>query len=682
MGKGERTGHDIRATGCKAKICASVHRGTHATNGPRFHVQITSQNTTHNHPVCKDSWKHYCENRKITDVAAINQAREYVIQGTGFQELVAHARKATGDQVKSKDVWNLVAKVRKLDRSSTMTTSYPATFCGYVAEGFGNPLDMIKLRSDLNHGPLQPSSIRIRVHTAAVNPTDCKFVQMGHVFGLPSPTSEKPLRLGVDVAGTIVQVGSEVTDLKVGDEVYGMPTLATMGTLAEYVDIEAQHAAPKPASLSFHEAGGMPAISMTSYQAMTTHGQLKPGQRVLILGGSSSTGITGAQIAKAVGASFVVATTSTRNLDFVKQFGVDQAIDYTSEKWWGVLEPHSIDLIYDCGVEPTAWGGGAQRVLKKDTGRLVTIGMPITPSESPIGATYVPLGAKPRRADYLALNDLIESAEEKLHIWLEDHKTKDQWVSRDLTVGEFTTEKSVIPNATIVDYAERFVECLGATPDDAKNAFERVLATPAKDKSRQLTLSFIFAWSTFVTSLVYTFKLNMIPLERVDVLAAQIRDFQDELRVLSAVVKDVRTRQSELGFVEFESVGSVARNNPLKWKVVTGDMDGHFDLDSKNLSVSVKHAGLYSLQVQVLHASSYAGAQFNLQVNGISVRQCHECIQFNDYNHRANTAYASAQRSSSVSVTRQLKSGDAVTAVFEGDGLAMEGSLLTITRLR
>ncbi|TMW60916.1 hypothetical protein Poli38472_000958 [Pythium oligandrum] len=297
-----------------------------------------------------------------------------------------------------------------------MITPVPATFRGYAIERFGNPHEEVKLISNLTHSPLQPSAVRVRVHNAAVNPVDHKMVQMGVSVYLPRPTPEKPLRLGLDVAGTVVEVGSAVTDLKVGDQVFGMTTLATSGTFAEYVDIEAEHVAPKPNNRSFREAAG-PGIALTSYQALVAQGQLKQGDRVLILGGSSSAGLTGAQIAKAMGASFVAATTSTRNLDFIKQYGVDQAIDYTSDKWWEVLEPHSIDLIYDCGVEPTAWDEGAQQVLTKGTGRFVTIGRPATPSVSPIGATFVQFFATSRRADFLVLKELMESG--KLVILIE-----------------------------------------------------------------------------------------------------------------------------------------------------------------------------------------------------------------------------------------------------------------------
>ncbi|GMF42638.1 unnamed protein product [Phytophthora fragariaefolia] len=73
----------------------------------------------------------------------------------------------------------------------------------------------------------------------------------------------------------------------------------------------------------------------------------------------------------------VIATTSSRNVELVKPLGADQVIDYTKEKWVDVLEPHSVDAVYDCGMEASAWDDGAQVVLIKNTGRFTTI-LPMT----------------------------------------------------------------------------------------------------------------------------------------------------------------------------------------------------------------------------------------------------------------------------------------------------------------
>ncbi|TMW60967.1 hypothetical protein Poli38472_001009 [Pythium oligandrum] len=290
-----------------------------------------------------------------------------------------------------------------------MITTVPSTFQGYVFENFGDSLQEIKLRSDLTHSPLQPTHVRIKVHSAATNPVDYKLIEVGEHFFSTGPTPENPMRLGFDVAGIVVEIGEDVKDLAIGSEVFGSASLGSTGSFAEYIDVDVTTLARKPTNMTFDQAAGAPGVGATSYDALANYGKLKSGQRVLILGGSSATGLFGIQIAKALGASFIGVTTSTPNVEFVQGFGADQAIDYTREKWSEVLEPHSIDLIYDCGVEEKAWDDGAQRVLKKDTGILVTIGMPITPSESPIGASYFHFFNTVKKESLIKVAKLIET---------------------------------------------------------------------------------------------------------------------------------------------------------------------------------------------------------------------------------------------------------------------------------
>ncbi|RLN49211.1 hypothetical protein BBJ28_00025159, partial [Nothophytophthora sp. Chile5] len=126
-----------------------------------------------------------------------------------------------------------------------------------------------------------------------------------------------------------------------------------------------------------------------AYQGIVEHAKLKKGETVLILGGSSSVGMFAVQFAHALGAR-VVATTSSRNAEFVKSLGADQTIDYTTEKWVDVLDEHSVDAIYDCGMEASVWNDGAQLTLKKETGRFVTILPMQTPAkESQFGAQLI-----------------------------------------------------------------------------------------------------------------------------------------------------------------------------------------------------------------------------------------------------------------------------------------------------
>ncbi|TMW61944.1 hypothetical protein Poli38472_009437 [Pythium oligandrum] len=156
-----------------------------------------------------------------------------------------------------------------------MATTLPPTYRAYVYENFGDALQEIKLRSDLVHAQLKPTQVRTKVHSAAVNPADYKFVEIGEAIFPARPTPEAPFRLGFDVAGTVVEVGPSAQDVNVGDYVYGMAYFGTFGTFAEYVVMEADHVAPIPKNMTFNQAAGVPAAALTSYQALVTHGNLR-----------------------------------------------------------------------------------------------------------------------------------------------------------------------------------------------------------------------------------------------------------------------------------------------------------------------------------------------------------------------------------------------------------------------
>ncbi|TMW58443.1 hypothetical protein Poli38472_010002 [Pythium oligandrum] len=158
-----------------------------------------------------------------------------------------------------------------------------------------------------------------------------------------------------------------------------------LGSFAEYMESDECYIAHKPKNMIFRDASGVPLAGLTSYQALAKYGKLRTGDRVLIIGGSSGTGVYGIQIAKTLGAAFIAATTSACNAAFVKGLGADQVIDYTSEDWSEVLEPHSIDLIYDCGFEWHSWNDVAQKVLKPDSGIFVTINGSAPLNESTTG---------------------------------------------------------------------------------------------------------------------------------------------------------------------------------------------------------------------------------------------------------------------------------------------------------
>ena len=192
---------------------------------------------------------------------------------------------------------------------------------------YGKP-DVLEVK-DLEKPTPDDNQLLVRVRAASLNPLDGHFVRgmllaraMGG--GLRKP---KDTRIGVDYAGVVEAVGKNVTQFKVGDEVFGART----GSLAQYICAKADRAAClKPATVTFEEGATIGVAASTALQGLRDHGHLQAGQKVLINGASGGVGTFAVQIAKAMGAE-VTGVCSTRNVDLVKSIGADHVIDYTKE---------------------------------------------------------------------------------------------------------------------------------------------------------------------------------------------------------------------------------------------------------------------------------------------------------------------------------------------------------------
>ena len=188
-----------------------------------------------------------------------------------------------------------------------------------------------------------PRDVMIAVRAASLNPLDFK-IRDGKVKLVLR--LKPPVHLGCDVAGVVQAVGGEVERFAVGDEVFVRLEKLRMGGLAERVCADEGVVAKKPAKTSFVEAAALPLVSLTSLQAMREVAELKPGQRILIHAGAGGVGCHAIQIAKQLGL-WVATTTSTKNIDFAKQLGVDQVIDYTKEKLHDALGETKVDAVFD-----------------------------------------------------------------------------------------------------------------------------------------------------------------------------------------------------------------------------------------------------------------------------------------------------------------------------------------------
>ena len=185
--------------------------------------------------------------------------------------------------------------------------------------------------------------VLVNVQAVSVNP-----FEWHHLRGTPFPLrlssgllKPKHKILGLDMAGRIEAVGSNVKQFQPGDEVFGV---SDFGAFAEYVSAREAALVLKPANISFEEAAAAPVVAFSALQGLRDKGQIQPGQKVLINGASGGVGTFAVQIAKSFGAE-VTGVCSTRNLDMVRSIGADRVIDYTEEDF--TQKGPRYDLIID-----------------------------------------------------------------------------------------------------------------------------------------------------------------------------------------------------------------------------------------------------------------------------------------------------------------------------------------------
>ncbi|MGX1163069.1 NADPH:quinone reductase-like Zn-dependent oxidoreductase [Arthrobacter sp. SLBN-100] len=183
--------------------------------------------------------------------------------------------------------------------------------------------------------------VLVQVQAAGLNQLDEK-IRLGE-FKQILPYKLQ-LILGNDVAGTVLQVGAKVRGFKPGDEVYGRPDKDRIGTFAERIAVAEEDLALKPASASMEEAGSLPLVALTAWQALIDRGNVRPGQKVLIHAGAGGVGSIAIQLAKHLGAT-VATTASSSNAGFVRDLGADIMIDYRTQDFEQFLSGY--DLVLD-----------------------------------------------------------------------------------------------------------------------------------------------------------------------------------------------------------------------------------------------------------------------------------------------------------------------------------------------
>jgi NADPH:quinone reductase-like Zn-dependent oxidoreductase len=280
---------------------------------------------------------------------------------------------------------------------------------------YGAP-EVMALR-DVARPEIGTNQVLIRVRAAGVNPGDWAIMNglpyIARPFPLYGMRRPKNGVRGTDVAGEVEAVGTAVTRFHPGDEVFGWCT----GAFADYAAASEDSLALKPVNISFDQAAAVPMSGSVALQALRDHGNVQPGQKVLINGASGGIGTFAVQIAKSLGAE-VTGVCSTGNVELVRSIGADHVIDYTREDF--TKNGQRYDFILDNSTDrslsdlrgaltPTGMlvpnGGGFGNRWFASAGRLIKATVSFRFASQKLGRFLV----SPKHDDLVVLKDMIEA---------------------------------------------------------------------------------------------------------------------------------------------------------------------------------------------------------------------------------------------------------------------------------
>ena len=197
-----------------------------------------------------------------------------------------------------------------------------------------------------------PGEVLIRVHATTVNPFDLAL-RAGYIQAYVTPTF--PLILGTDISGVVEETGPGVSDFKPGDAVYARGGVYRDGAYAEYAVVAASDVAIKPQSLDHIQSAALPHVVLTAWQSLYEAADLSEGQTVLIHGAAGGVGHMAVQLAQMRGAKVI--GTGSKNINHVRELGVDTAVDYSTTPFETVAS--GVDVVLDTqggDTQQRSWG--------------------------------------------------------------------------------------------------------------------------------------------------------------------------------------------------------------------------------------------------------------------------------------------------------------------------------------
>ncbi|MFT7617889.1 MAG: NADPH:quinone reductase-like Zn-dependent oxidoreductase [Planctomycetota bacterium] len=234
---------------------------------------------------------------------------------------------------------------------------------------YGGP-EVLKI-GEIEKPRLEPNKVLIQVRASSINAADWRLMRADPFLirlmsGILRP--KKWNILGSDFAGVVSEVGSEVSDIEVGDEVYGDSFGDGRGSHAEFLCIQRHFLDAKPEQLNFEEAASIPLVGITALQGLRDLAKISTDQEVLIQGAGGGVGISAVQIAKSLGAK-VTAVCGPKSVALVRKLGADRVLNYEESDYT------SEEVLYDAiiGINGYNTLSTYKRLLKPE-GRFVLIG--------------------------------------------------------------------------------------------------------------------------------------------------------------------------------------------------------------------------------------------------------------------------------------------------------------------
>lgn len=252
--------------------------------------------------------------------------------------------------------------------------------------------------------------ILVEVHAASINPFDWKL-RAGYMKEMIPLTF--PVTMGGDFAGVVTELGESVSKFKIGDEVYGSALIlnGSSGGFAEVAAVNAANIANKPKSLNSEEAAALPVVGASAVQGFEENIKLQKTQKILIHGGAGGIGSIAIQLAKYLGA-YVATTVSTDDIQFVKDLGADEVIDYKNQKFEELLKDY--DAVFDTVGGETA--DKSFKVLKKGGVIVSMLGQPNPDLAKQHGVAAIGQGTETNAKHLTRLAELVDSGKIKAQV--------------------------------------------------------------------------------------------------------------------------------------------------------------------------------------------------------------------------------------------------------------------------